>query len=162
MDADSEATCVLTSHWGGRGFPVDPVTIGLRLGIKVMEAELPEAVSGAIFKDAGTDPIIIIEQTDSRNRKRFSCAHEIGHYIWRSGNDSDSYQYVDLRSVSSTLGTDPEEIFANQFGASLLMPDPEVRKQRAKTRSKSALARHFGVSLEAIRFRLTNLRLQLA
>ncbi len=81
MNPRSEAHKVLNKLWGDRHFPVDPVTIGRRIGLDVVETELPESVSGALIKEAGQEPVIVLHKYDNPNRKRFSCAHELGHYI---------------------------------------------------------------------------------
>lgn len=159
MDAKKSAALLLESIWEDRGLPVDPVAIANKLGIDVVEMELPDDVSGALIKDKDKDPVIVLAQTDSRSRKRFSCAHELGHYAFRMANDGDQYEYVDLRGQSSAAGTDPEEIFANQFAASLLMPEDKVRCLIKEKIPNFLLAQRFGVSDDAIRFRLKNLGL---
>lgn len=146
--------------WGEDVFPVDPVTIARHLGVEVLETHLPTDVSGALIKEAGQDPQIILETTDHSNRKRFSCAHELGHYASRvESNDEDlQYEYVDFRNGASATGQDPEEVFANNFAACLLMPESEVRA-RANKGTHAELAAYFGVSNEAMKFRLKKLNL---
>ena len=128
MNAITSASMLLQSVWCDRPLPIDPIWIASRLGIEVIETSLPPDVSGAIIKDEGKDPIIVLCKSDSNNRKRFTCAHEIGHYAYRVANEIDHYEYVDLRSKKSQLGSDPEEVFANQFAASLLMPEEEIKR----------------------------------
>lgn len=159
MDAKTSARMLLESVWDNRPLPVDPIWIARQLGIDVIETELPPDVSGAIIKDEGKDPIIALCRSDSTNRKRFTCAHEIGHYAYRMANGIDHYEYVDLRSKSSQSGVDPEEIFANQFAAALLMPEEEVKKLNNKKLPPFIMAQHFGVSDDAMTFRLRNLGL---
>ncbi len=127
--------------------------------MKVLEAELPPEVSGALIKDLGRDPTIMIEQSDSSDSKRFTCAHELGHYIWRSESpnaDRGEYSYVDLRRDGDHGG---EELFADQFAANLLMPANEVRAIHSKKLPNYALAKHFGVSVEEFGLRLKHLGL---
>lgn len=161
MNAQQAATSLLESVWGQRGFPVDPVWVAGNLGIDVIETNLPENVSGALIKDKDKDPVIVLCQTDSNSRKRFTCAHEIGHYAYRSIHDGDRYEYVDLRGNSSGAGVDPEEIYANQFAAELLMPNQEVSRLARSGLPAFLIAQHFGVSDDAISFRLRNLRLKI-
>ena len=164
LEAETAACELLEMLWGDRGFPVDPITIGKKLGLKIVETTLPKEVSGAIIKKANSDPIIIVEQQDSKNRKRFTCAHEIGHFIYRSevpqNESQDEYSYVDLRSETSSGGTNEEEVFANNFAASLLMPREEFKKRHSDKPPNFELAAFFGVSVEAIGFRLKNLGLK--
>ena len=161
LNAEKEAKIVFEVTWADRGVPVDPVTIGRSLGLKVLEAELPDEVSGAIVKDVGADPIIMVEQRDSMNRKRFTCAHELGHFIWhsREPDTAGEYAYVDLRDPQSATGHEQEEVFANGFGAALLMPADDTRKAWRKLGSIATLSYKFGVSSEAMGFRLKNLRI---
>jgi len=145
--------------WKDRGFPVDPVTIANKLGIKILKTDLPDEVSGALIKEKGKDPIIVGHYDDSDNRKRFTYAHELGHYVYRlqRDGDNDEYEYIDLRDQISATGTKEEEIFANQFAANLLMPGREVKNQYKQKPSIMLMAVYFGVSVEAMKFRLKNL-----
>lgn len=161
MNSAAAAEATLNLLWKDRGFPVDPVIIAKELGVEVIETELPPEVSGALLKEAGKSPWIAVHRSDVVTRKRFTCAHELGHYVARveSSDDEREYEYVDFRDQQSANGKNPEEIFANQFAAQLLMPEKEVRKQHAKLTTHMALARYFGVSNEALKFRLKNLGL---
>ena len=147
---------ILEAFWGDRGFPVDPVYIANELGIKVVRAPLPPRVSGALVKMPGEDPVILIHSGDHIRRQRFTCAHELGHYVYlvRSNEDLESFEVVDLRSPLSSQGTDPKERFANNFAANLLMPRAEVRRLLAKGYDELEMARYFGVSEEAMRYRV--------
>lgn len=167
LDPRTEAERVLATFWSDRSMPVDPVTIARKLGIQVKQAELPANVSAAILKQAGSDAVIVLARGDSDKRKRFSCAHEIGHYIQRAG--ADELEYVDHRGPLASAGTNAEEIFANQFAANLLMPEREVREFLTQhQREQSArpplwfLAQRFGVSAEAMNVRVETLRISLA
>ncbi len=140
--------------------PVDPVRIARSMGVEVFDAHLEAAVSGAIVKERGEDPVILLNASDSRNRKRFSCAHEIGHYVRRTQTGaSEGYEFVDLRGPLSAQGTEGEEIYANRFAASLLMPEQLVRSLRRDGLPLVELAFRFRVSEDAMRFRLEHLGL---
>lgn len=160
MDAQTAAQSLIESVWGQREFPVDPVWLANQLGIDVIETELPDNVSGALIKDKDKDPVIVLCKSDSKNRKRFTCAHEIGHYAYRLTTNGDHYEYVDLRGDSASTGADPEEVYANQFAAELLMPKDEVAKLSNKSMPAFIIAQHFGVSDDAMRYRLKNLSLE--
>lgn len=161
LDPAIEANKVLENFWENRGFPVDPVTIAKSLGVQVFDTSLPENVSGALIKEAGKDPVIALHATDHDNRKRFTCSHELGHYVSRveSNRLETQYGYVDYRGEAAAKGKDPEEVFANQFAANLLMPEKEVNAQRKKRKSHLQLAQYFGVSPEALKHRLNALGL---
>lgn len=145
--------------WGVDRIPVDPVTIAKKLGIEVYETVLPDTVSGAIIKEKGKDARILVQANDTDNRKRFTVAHEIGHFIANSDSGEDTFEYVDLRDTESSEGNNPKEVFANKFAAELLMPQDLVKQAFRSTQSVSLLAAQFGVSAEAMRFRLKNLGL---
>lgn len=157
MSAKQSAQEVRETAWGDRGIPIDPVTIARALGVEVLEGQMPDSVSGAIIKEAGDDATIFIEQSDSDNRKRFTVAHELGHYVSKADEGDEDFEYVDYRGALAASGTNAEEIFANQFAAELLMPEKEVRKAWREHNSVSVLALDFGVSSDAMSFRLKNL-----
>lgn len=136
--------------------PVDPVQIAKDLGIDVFDAPLPDDVSGALIKDEGQDPMVLLNKDDSRNRQRFSCAHEIGHFVQRS---DDEYSYIDYRDIFSSAGSDPEERYANAFAACLLMPEAETKAFHRAKMSEVEMALRFDVSRDAMHFRLVNLNL---
>lgn len=149
---------LLNDIWGEK-IPVDPVAIARSLGIQVLNAQLGPTVSGALSKEIGQDPKILLNSDDSANRKRFTCAHEIGHFVKRFSNSPQEYEYVDLRSDLSSTGLDEEERFANAFAASLLMPEKHVRRLHQAGLLDFEMALRFDVSAEAMQFRLKNLGL---
>lgn len=139
--------------------PVDPFRIAEDLGLKVYRADLKPDVSGMLAKRPNQDPEVYVNARDSEVRQRFSCAHEIGHYVKRvTGREDDSWGYIDRRGPSAARGTDQDEIYANKFAAELLMPAAQVRSMHGRL-STAAMAVQFKVSLEAMKFRLENLDL---
>lgn len=166
-----DAERLLTRVWGTPGepgfwLPVDPIRIARQLGIDVYTNRLGTNVAAVLAKEPGEDPVIVLNAFDSRNRQRFSCAHELGHYVRRTnqsafdpvGFDTNDYEYTDYRSDLSSKGEDFEEVYANGFAACLLMPEAEVRK-RYRDSSPVDLAVIFDVSQEAMQIRLSSLRL---
>ena len=150
-------------YWGD-SIPVDPVSVANKLGISVLQNDLPSEVSGALLKEQGEDPVIMVHFRDSPNRKRFTIAHELGHYFYRH-NDGDSsndaeYSYVDLRGSLASAGTDIEEMFANAFAAEFLMPESEVKRLSKREKNPAILAGQFGVSGEAMSVRFSTLRIK--
>jgi Zn-dependent peptidase ImmA (M78 family) len=167
MEAEHDAKQLLQKAWWKQPssevrLPVDPFAIARELGIKVFaDRSLPADVSGMLKKQAGySDPEILLNAGDSRNRQRFTCAHELGHYTQRVKSGKDGiWDYVDRRDPLSSQGLDADEVYANQFAAELLMPR-DVVTERAKGSNAAALAIDFGVSGDAMGFRLENLRLR--
>jgi Zn-dependent peptidase ImmA (M78 family) len=169
MPQDPEAaakellTTVWAPGWSDLPYPVNPAKIAESLGLKVYTVGLDQDVSGMLVKRAGRDPEIYLNASDSKNRQRFTCAHELGHYVKRtlSGDvsPSEDWESIDLRNQLSASGTDPEEVWANKFGAALLMPRALVEKLHREL-AVPALAYEFGVSSDAMSLRLQNLGLQ--
>jgi Zn-dependent peptidase ImmA (M78 family) len=156
-EGEQAASELLEECWDGR-LPVNPIRIAKSLGIKVFNAALDEEVSGALVKKEGSDPSILLNVEDSRNRKRFTCAHEVGHFVRRS-EEPEKYEYMDYRDPRSSTGSIEEERFANSFAANLLMPKAAVEALHADGMPDFRMALQFGVSREAMRNRLDNLGL---
>jgi Zn-dependent peptidase ImmA (M78 family) len=154
---EQAASELLEEFWDGR-LPVNPIRIARSLGIKVFNASFEEDVSGALVKAEGSDPSILLNSEDSRHRKRFTCAHEIGHFIGRA-EEPEKYECVDYRDPRSSTGSIEEERFADSFAANLLMPKPAVEALHSEGLPDFRLAIQFGVSREAMRNRLDELGL---
>lgn len=149
--ASEMATEVLDEFWGGF-LPVDPVQLARDMGVEVFAAELGNDVFGMIFGGAGGAQIYV-DRDQPPTRYRFTVAHELGHYVEHSerpGRAADM-DYVDRRSDEGRGSK--EEVYANQFAGSLLMPQEVLREQAAKGRNDVQLARLFGVSLVALQYR---------
>jgi Zn-dependent peptidase ImmA (M78 family) len=155
ISPEAAAEQLLDRIWDRSRFPVDPVWIARQLGLDVVDAQLGNNISGALIKEPGKDPVIMLDQADSKTRKRFSCAHELGHYVRRS--DQESIEYIDFRGPDASLGSDPEEIFANQFAACLLMPRSEIARLHKNKIPTFIMASQLGVSGAALGHRLKNL-----
>lgn len=158
QDAEQAATQMLEqSWWGEHSLPVDPFALAQGLGIAVRSTRLRSDESGNIVI-APEGAVITINQADHPNRQRFTCAHEIGHYLRRAAQ-GDRETYVDLRSTLAGLGVDSEEIYANQFAAALLMPAAHVRRFVDAGLNPQDVASIFGTSVQAVELRLRNLRI---
>lgn len=158
---ERDAKDVLDAAWdrwseGELELPVNPIAVARELGLEVYLADLDDAVSGMLVKEPGEEATIYLNRQNSETRQRFTCAHEIGHYLRRSAAGDDDWSYVDLRNHLSSTGQDTEERYANSFAASLLMPRSEVRRL-AERHGPAIMARKFGVSSDAMNYRLNNL-----
>jgi Zn-dependent peptidase ImmA (M78 family) len=156
-EATQEAERVLAEHWDDT-IPVDPARIAQALGVRVVDAFLDPDVSGAIERRGGKEPSIYLNVSDPANRKRFTCAHEIGHFIKRS-DETGEFEYIDYRDSLASTGQVAEERYANSFAAALLMPERHVRRFHDQGRDATEMARRFGVSKDAMVNRLKNLGL---
>lgn len=153
QNANEMAREILDEFWPERFLPVDPVHIARDMGVEVFSAELGNDVFGLIYGTPGGAEIYI-DRDQPPNRYRFSVAHELGHYVEHSERPGPAAEmdYVDRRS-DEDRGS-PEEVYANQFAGALLMPEKELRAERARGLNDVQLARLFGVSLSALQYRL--------
>ena len=151
------------AYWKDDKFPVDPVTIGRALSIRIVDADLPDDVAGALYKKIGEDPVIMLHADDPINRKRFTLAHELGHYVYRMERghfDDQEIDHVDHRNQDSRKGNDEEEISANRFAASLLMPEFQVKLLCESSVDVYELSKFFEVSTSAMKYRLNTLEIE--
>jgi Zn-dependent peptidase ImmA (M78 family) len=147
--ARRSASDVLERFWPPQVLPVDPVVIARDLGLSVFSAELGEDVWGMLAGgSAGCD--IYLDRDQPPSRYRFSCAHELGHFIDRGAELVPGTAFVDKRSDAGTGRAD--EIYANEFAGSLLMPEAGFRAD-VRTLGDYDLAARYAVSLEAVRYR---------
>ena len=89
------------------------------LGIEVIDGGLTNADARLVRHEGGTGTIRINASVQETGRRRFSIAHEIGHWELHP-NVSQGYLCTagDMRDYSRS----PEEAEANWFAATLLMP----------------------------------------
>lgn len=156
--ARNAAEAVLSAQWTG-DLPVDPVSIASDMGIDVFTAQLGHDVYGMI-QGRPSEAQIYLDVDQSPERMRFTCAHELGHFVERSDrlvDDEDEYAEIDRRSDEG-MGKGIE-IFANEFAASLLMPERLVREMHASGRTRFEMAKSFKVSVPAMGWRLVRLGL---
>lgn len=159
----------LAGRYGQDQQPVDVKAIAGALGLKVLYEELPDDVSGLLVTGPKGN-FIIVQKADSEPRKRFTIAHEVGHFFlghrFAKGEHVhvDRGHYVSQRSTRSSTGLDPKEVEANQFAASLLMPSGIIEKAVRRFHTQplldyhvSSLASQFQVSEQAMTIRLTSL-----
>ncbi|MCB2178825.1 ImmA/IrrE family metallo-endopeptidase [bacterium] len=141
--------------------PIAPDEIAIELGITVYYWKFPNEVSGILVSE-GESYKIGINQSHPNVRQRFSIAHELGHFIYQRDRDL----FMDFTdNEMSLLGHNEKdrtnEIQANQFAASLLMPKAWVEKDFKKFGEIGLhlLAQRYIVSEQAMWFRLKNLKL---
>src|SRR5262249_44586568 len=146
MEACEKAQGVLERFWGD-AIPVDPAQIARKMGIEVSNVYLDPDVADAIEKRDDQPAEIYLSEGDHPNGKRFTCAHESGHFV-RHGDED--FEYVDYRDGTASMGIDDEERFANAFAAALLMPEREVRRLHGMGMHEQDMASTFGVSEAAM------------
>ncbi len=160
---ESQAAELLERH-GLLSFPVNPVSVANSEGIEVFSIDFrDDSVSGILRKEDGAYRIYV-NSNHSNNRKRYTIAHEIGHYVLHRDDvaafvdpELNLYRSKDSRGEVGSQGD--MEIQANIFASALLMPAELVETAYGKCRDVAALARLFLVSSEAMGHRIVHLDL---
>lgn len=154
--ARREAQELLDAHWDGE-FPVKLGPITAALGADKYEVSLWGGVSGLVSKKPSENPQIVLNSDEPAVRRRFTWAHELGHIVERGlvAYDED-YSFTDARGDKYNL----HEFFADELAGALLMPESEVRRLEERGASLADQARHFGVSIPAVRQRHKRLAAQ--
>jgi Zn-dependent peptidase ImmA (M78 family) len=160
----------LVERFGVHTAPVDVESIASMLDLRIVTEDLGSDISGLLVSRDGS-ACIAVQRSDHSNRRRFTIAHEIGHFVLRhhlQRNElvhADPHTQVIYRSPRASEGLDPIEVQANQFAASLLMPARLVQEHVGRLQkplsesSVKSLAKEFKVSEQAMTIRLTALGL---
>ena len=161
--ANAAALDVLARYWadgnGDLALPVDATILAERVGADVFLDDLVGDLEGFIYKAPRERAEIVIDKSLSPVRKRFTCAHELGHLVERLTDDDLEVAFTDKKDELSSQGRDPHEIFANTFAAATLMPAPLVAKHFGEGMGLEDLAAKFWVSQQAMQIRLSTLGL---
>ena len=142
-------------------YPVDLDQLCRELNITVHEAWLDDDVSGELVPLQDGTYQINVNANHGWYRKRFTIAHELGHYFHHrdligTGIDDDrAYRSTSVGRYHNTRIGPREETEANKFAANLLMPKHLI--QRLENEGKNTpeeKAKALGVSAAAMRIRL--------
>ncbi len=116
-----------------------------------------DGIDGLIQKNNGRVEIVL-NPTTPITRKRFTFAHELGHYFLGHLTD-EAPCFRDNRQSYDLYHFDPQETQANNFAAALLMPEDKINDLilNRDVTSIPLLAKIFNVSEQAMRIRLKNL-----
>lgn len=135
--------------------PVDIVGLAEALGLSIRERNL-ESNSGEIVRDIERGGFsgycILVNAVHAWVRKRFTIAHEIGHFLRH--RDRISNRLIDDHLYRSSLGNTKENE-ANRLAADLLMPRRLIAQFRAEgITGPEEMALKFNVSVDAMKTRL--------
>lgn len=127
--------------------------------IEVIDDDLSSEISGTI-EYIGDGFIITINKYHSYERRRFTLAHEFGHYCMHREYLIDNKSIKDVALFRSENTKNQKELEANEFAAKLLMPKDDFLNiiKSGKTRLGD-IAEHFGVSAAAAKYRAYRLGL---
>ena len=148
--------------------PIPLKEIVKSLGVEIHQEAVEDDLSGFLYRDHKRNLTIIGVNADHPpNRKKFTIAHELGHYLLHDFDDVhvDRQFKVWLRNETSSQGTDDEEKEANLFAAEILMParfiEADVQQignfDLLNEKVIEDLAKRYGVSSQAMTFRLAYL-----
>ena len=138
--------------------PVDTVAIAHDLGIRVLGSKLKENTLGGLLMRPGDDPKIVLNARDGLLRRRLTCALELGHYV-RMSAKTNNYARADLRGEPSYSAEEPENVYAREFAACLLMPEEDVKIFAELGMDDLEMALQFLVPREAMQLRMKALGL---
>ena len=142
--------------------PVNVRALSEAMGVPVREALLSKGISGMLERISKDSYQITINETDPPTRKRFTIAHELGHYMLHrflvgdGVDDSTAYRSTDIGKYHNTNIGKEEETEANKFAANLLMPKQLILEDKAiyKNHTAEERAKRFGVSEQAMSIRM--------
>lgn len=97
--------------------------IAFALGVDVIEGRL-EGAAASLVRCGDKAIIRISDKETDPNRKRFSIAHELGHFVLRHGHKL--HKVCSTHDLNTWYGGS-EEMQANTFAAELLLPNVFVR-----------------------------------
>lgn len=133
-----------------------------KVGVQVEGKSMNDDVSGLLV--IKNDKAYIIYNSDqSIKRRRFTIAHELGHFYLHSKNKPlfvDKSKEIMYRNSDSSTGEIMKEREANAFAAALLMPRCLIEEHINESKDfegVGSLAKKFNVSTQAMSFRLSNL-----
>lgn len=141
--------------------PIDVNDLANRCGVRVLEFDFHDMLDGLVVQLEDGPAIGLDQSRDYEGRRRFTLAHELGHYLLRHT----ATFLVDFHDAGSSAGQSPNynwrnERAANAFAANLLMPADLLRQAYTQTPDVELLAQRFEVSKPAMGFRLSSLGLR--
>jgi Zn-dependent peptidase ImmA (M78 family) len=125
-DAELYAAAFVDHHGTDCGRRLAEIAEQLSLQVKDVDAD---NFDGMLFRVAGANRarILLNENIREPGRKRFTFAHELGHYIMPShGREGSICRAADVETWDEQIRATERE--ANTFAASILMPDVVCRQ----------------------------------
>ena len=162
---------LISEHNVNAAPPVDVYRIAREKNIKIVEEPASDDLSGFLLRDTENNKAVIgVNKLHPFTRRRFTVAHEIGHYLL---HDYEGFHFdgpgsglhVRFRDQKAHEGTDIDEREANLFAAELLMPEDFILNavnqigtvDLLDTKKLEEMAKMFKVSTQALMYRLTSL-----
>jgi len=147
--------------------PIEDIASALGI-LEIRQAPLEGAEGVLITNLDKQEGAILINANSPHTRRRFTLAHELGHFVnpWHTPTSSAGFRCTakDMRTTTSRTLTREQrmEVEANQFAAALLMPQQHIRRflganPNFDLTDAATLKDKLEVSLEAILRRLVSL-----
>lgn len=150
---------ILNAYWN-EALPVNVEHIAHLIGVNVMYEPILDGkpnLSGMFQYDKQNMPTCFVRSGDSYTRRRFTLAHELGHFLL-AHQSTEGQLFRDDNDTLSGSRENWQETEANQFAAELLMPEFRIHSLiRNTSQTLGSLAQTFGVSENAMTRRLRNL-----
>jgi hypothetical protein len=156
------ADCI-AENFDSMRVPVPVEEIATAVGIEELRESDSESFEGLLVTDEGkTKGAIAYSILSSSERRRFTVAHEIGHFLIPTHGANAQCAKADLGVFKSSDARKSKEAEANRFAASLLMPRTlylsDIRRLGApETEHILRLASRYEVSKEAAARRFAQL-----
>lgn len=145
----AEALKIIRAHQ--QSAPVQVVPIAEALGLRVQRATFPQGdISGLIRKEDG-GYTIYVNKSHGLNRRRFTIAHEIAHFVLHRDAIGDGL--VDDALYRSGLSS-RMEAEANGLAADILMPWHLLVDEDLEENTVLEIAKKYQVSKAAMAIRL--------
>ncbi len=140
----------------GFKLPIPIFVIAKKYGLGVRRDHPVTNFSGLLSGSGGVGAFQL-NPDDPITRQRFTCAHELGHFVL--GHTASIPGELAARPVHISPDDvyDPIELAADAFAAEVLMPEADVRQHVSAGDSLGRMTRVFGVSEAAMRKRLAEL-----
>ena len=131
----------------------DLTQLVLSLGLYYEEAPLKGCEGMIVYSPSGrSGKITVNSETRYEPRKRFSIAHEIGHYLLDHNK-----LHCDNPGTLDCYRQENQETEANEFASELLMPTPAFMKAIAgrpfSPKLMEDISEHFGTSISSVVYR---------
>lgn len=148
-------------HLGDQPIPNLRQVLEENVGLRVFYDGMPSAVAGIYAYVAELGYCVLINRRHPRERQRLTLAHEYGHFLCDRHKPGIDYLDGEHRRPAN-------EIFAERFAISFLMPEPSVRQRFYIVASTMGdfqvadlvrLSSVFSVSVQAMTLRLEELAL---
>lgn len=148
--------------------PVDIKRVARSMGIEVIEDYLDPEISGQLERIARQSNemfdqfLITVNKSHGEQRRRFTIAHEIGHFLLHKEligdgvDDNKAFRSTPAGNFYNKSIKPHHETEANNFAAKLLMPKYLLEQEIEKGSGFYELCNDFGVSQSAMTYRLKN------